>query len=57
MLTSSQYRVLKCLVWATCSLNKKHLPVQGGPRTIQTDLVPATRSRVLSEGATELHYL
>lgn len=53
---SSQYSRVKCSVWITCSLNKKHLYVQGGPRTIQTDLVPAKGRGVVSEIATELHY-
>lgn len=54
---SSQYSKVKSSVWGTCSLNKKHLYVQGGPWTIQTDLVPAKRSCILSEIATEIHTL
>lgn len=31
----------QCSVWVTCSINKKYLQVQGGPRSTQTDPVPA----------------
>lgn len=33
--------MLECSVWVTCSINKKYLQVQGGPRSTQTDPAPA----------------
>lgn len=45
----------ECSVRVTCSINKKYLQVQGGPRSILTDPVPAYCG--LSQIATELHYL